>query len=199
MEEVFKRHGLPGRIRSDNGAPFAASSALLGLSRLSVWWLALGIDLERSRPGCPQDNGAHERLHLDISRQLEHTGYTERQAAFDLWRKEFNEERPHEALGMRFPSEVYRDSERKYEGTPEKLLYPGIESRRVKADGTMRFEGKVYFLSTALRGWDVGLAPVEGGRWEVRFGQLILGHLETLTEAFLPIVVQTSQETPKAA
>ena len=199
MEEVFKRHGLPGRIRSDNGAPFAASSALLGLSRLSSWWLALGIDLERSRPGCPQDNGAHERLHLDISRQLEHAGYTERQAAFDLWRKEFNEERPHEALGMRFPSEVYRDSERKYEGTPEKLLYPGIESRRVKTDGTMKFEGKVYFLSTALRGWNVGLAPVESGRWEVRFGRLVLGHLETLTEAFLPIVVQTSQEAPKAA
>ncbi len=199
MEEVFKRHGLPRRIRSDNGAPFAASSALLGLSRLSAWWLALGIDLERSRPGCPQDNGAHERLHLDISRQLERAGYTERQAAFDLWRKEFNEERPHEALGMRFPSEVYRDSERKYEGAPEKLLYPGIESRRVKPNGMINFEGKVYFLSTALEGWDVGLAPVEGGRWEVRFGRLVLGHLETATEAFLPIVAQTSQEVPKAA
>ena len=199
MEEVFKRHGLPRRIRSDNGAPFAASSALLGLSRLSAWWLALGIDLERSRPGCPQDNGAHERLHLDISRQLERAGYTERQAAFDLWRKEFNEERPHEALGMRFPSEVYRDSERKYEGAPEKLLYPGIESRRVKLNGMINFEGKVYFLSTALAGWDVGLAPVEGGRWEVRFGRLVLGHLETATEAFLPIVEQTSQEVPKAA
>jgi putative transposase len=198
MEEVFKRHGLPGRIRSDNGAPFASSCALLGLSRLSAWWLALGIDLERGRPGCPQDNGAHERMHLDISRQLEHAGYTERQAAFDLWRKEFNEERPHEALGMRFPSEVYRDSERKYEGTPEKLLYPGIESRRVKADGMMSFEGKVYFLSRALGGWDVGLAPVQVGRWEVRFGRLVLGHLEPAAEAFLPIVAQ-SQEVPKAA
>ena len=165
----------------------------------SAWWLALGIDLERSRPGCPQDNGAHERLHLDISRQLERAGYTERQAAFDLWRKEFNEERPHEALGMRFPSEVYRDSERKYEGAPEKLLYPGIESRRVKLNGMINFEGKVYFLSTALAGWDVGLAPVEGGRWEVRFGRLVLGHLETATEAFLPIVAPTSQEVPKAA
>ena len=199
MEEVFKRHGLPRRIRSDNGAPFAASSALLGLSRLSAWWLALGIDLERSRPGCPQDNGAHERLHLDISRQLERAGYTERQAAFDLWRKEFNDERPHEALGMRFPSEVYRDSERKYEGAPEKLLYPGIESRRVKPNGMIHFEGKVYFLSTALEGWEVGLAPVEGGRWEVRFGRLVLGHLETATEAFLPIVTPTSQEVAKAA
>ena len=185
VEEVFKRHGLPGRIRSDNGAPFAASSALLGLSRLSAWWLALG-------------NGAHERLHLDISRQLEHAGYTERQAAFDLWRKEFNEERPHEALGMRFPSEIYRDSERKYEGTPEKLLYPGIESRRVKSDGTMRFEGKVYFLSRALAGWDVGLAPVEEVRWEVRFGRLVLGHLEAAMEAFLPIVTLSSQEVSKA-
>jgi transposase InsO family protein len=171
MEEVFKRHGLPGRIRSDNGVPFASTSAPLGLSRLSAWWLALGIDLERGRPGCPQDNGAHERLHLDISRQLERTGYTERQAAFDLWRKEFNEERPHEALGMRFPSEVYRDSERKYEGTPEKLVYPGIESRRVKANGSIDFRSKWYFLSTALAGWDVGLSPVASGCWEVRFGR----------------------------
>jgi putative transposase len=199
MEEVFKRHGLPGRIRSDNGVPFASTSAPLGLSRLSAWWLALGIDLERGRPGCPQDNGAHERLHLDISRQLERTGYTERQAAFDLWRKEFNEERPHEALGMRFPSEVYRDSERKYEGTPEKLVYPGIESRRVKANGSIDFRSKWYFLSTALAGWDVGLSPVASGCWEVRFGRLVLGHLEEATEAFLPIVAQTSQEVPQAA
>ena len=199
MEEVFKRHGLPGRIRSDNGVPFASTSSPLGLSRLSAWWLALGIDLERGRPGCPQDNGAHERLHLDISRQLERTGYTERQAAFDLWRKEFNEERPHEALGMRFPSEVYRDSERKYEGTPEKLVYPGIESRRVKANGSVDFRSKWYFLSTALAGWDVGLSPVASGCWEVRFGRLVLGHLEEATEAFLPIVAQTSQEVPQAA
>ena len=199
MEEVFKRHGLPGRIRSDNGVPFASTSAPLGLSRLSAWWLALGIDLERGRPGCPQDNGAHERLHLDISRQLERAGYTERQAAFDLWRKEFNEERPHEALGMRFPSEVYRDSERKYEGTPEKLVYPGIESRRVKANGSIDFRSKWYFLSTALAGWDVGLSPVASGCWEVRFGRLVLGHLEEATEAFLPIVAQTSQEVPQAA
>ena len=85
------------------------------------------------------------------------------------------------------------------EGAPEKLLYPGIESRRVKPNGMINFEGKVYFLSTALAGWDVGLAPVEGGRWEVRFGRLFLGHLETATEAFLPIVAQTSQEVPKAA
>ena len=199
MEEVFKQHGLPGPIRSDNGVPFASTSAPLGLSRLSAWWLALGIDLERGRPGCPQDNGAHERLHLDISRQLERTGYTERQAAFDLWRKEFNEERPHEALGMRFPSEVYRDSERKYEGTPEKLVYPGIESRRVKANGSIDFRGKWYFLSTALAGWDVGLAPVGSERWEVRFGRLVLGHLEEATEAFLPIVPVSPTGVSEAA
>ena len=71
FEKLFERHGLPGAIRSDNGAPFASSQGLLGLSRLSAWWLALGIDLERGRPGCPQDNGAHERMHLDIRRELE--------------------------------------------------------------------------------------------------------------------------------
>jgi hypothetical protein len=78
-------------------------------------------------------------------------------------------------------------------------LYPGIESRRVRRDGTMSFEAKVYFLSRALGGWDVGLVPVAGDRWEVRFGRLVLGHLETTTEAFLPIVAQTSREVPKAA
>ena len=100
---------------------------------------------------------------------------------------------------MRFPSEVYRDSERKYEGTPEKLVYPGIESRRVKANGSIDFRGRWYFLSTALAGWDVGLAPVGSERWEVRFGRLVLGHLEEATEAFLPIVPVSPAGVSEAA
>ena len=103
FERLFERHGLPGAIRSDNGSPFASVQGLLGLSRLSAWWLVLGIDLERSRPGCPQDNGAHERLHRDVRRELEAGRIGRDQAAFDLWRDQYNTERPHEALGMRVP------------------------------------------------------------------------------------------------
>ena len=198
MEKVFEKHGLPRRIRSDNGSPFAASGSLLGLSRLSAWWMSLEIALERGRPGCPQDNGAHERLHLDISRQLEKVGYGERQAAFDLWRREFNEERPHEALGMKCPAEVYRNSERKYEGTPEKLEYPGIETRRVDRVGKISIQGAKYFLTTALRGLHVGLKPMQGGALEVRFGVLILGQIDTHTQAFAPIL-PVRKEVKKAA
>jgi transposase InsO family protein len=114
FERLFERHGLPQAIRSDNGAPFASVHGLFGLSRLSAWWVALGIDLERGRPGHPQDNGAHERMHGDISREIEALGQSD-QDSLDLWRESFNYERPHEALGMRCPGELYRASERKYE------------------------------------------------------------------------------------
>jgi len=121
FEQLFLRYGLPQMIRSDNGAPFAATSALLGLSRLSAWWVALGIDLERGRPGHPQDNGAHERLHRDISMELEGVTGAHAQAALDLWREQFNHERPHEALAMRTPGELYLPAPRKYHGTPTAL------------------------------------------------------------------------------
>ena len=91
------------------------------LSRLSAWWVALGIDLERGRPGHPQDNGAHERLHRDISMELEGVTGAHAQAALDLWREQFNHERPHEALAMRTPGELYLPAPRKYHGTPTAL------------------------------------------------------------------------------
>src|SRR5437868_1974923 len=138
FERIFARHGLPEAIRSDNGSPFASRQGLLGLSRLSVWWVVLGIDLERGRPGHPQDNAGHERMHKDISRELEAEGECE-QAALDVWRETFNYERPHEALGMRCPGEVYLASERKYEGTPEDLDYPKMCSRRGQPKGLNQF------------------------------------------------------------
>lgn len=188
LERLFERHGLPGSIRSDNGSPFASARSLLGLSKLSVWWLALGINLERGRPGCPQDNGGHERLHLDISRQLQQAGYTDRQAAFDLWRNEFNQERPHEALGMKFPCEIYKPSSRSYIGTPQQIVYPGIECRRVITGGRISYAGSQYFISTALDGWDVGLTPVSEGRLDVQFAGLTLGQIEPSSAAFLPVI-----------
>ena len=183
FERLFERHGLPGAIRSDNGSPFAHVRGLLGLSRLSAWWVALGIDLERGRPGHPQDNGGHERLHRDIRRELEPG--TAQQEALDLWRQEFNHERPHEALGMRCPGEVYQKSQRLYEGSPEDLEYPGLHARRVGPQGRIMWGGMPLFITTSLAGWSVGLKPMEKGRLEVWFGRLLLGWIDPATESFL--------------
>ena len=184
FERLFERAGLPEAIRSDNGAPFASVHGLLGLSRLSAWWVALGIDLERGRPGHPQDNGAHERMHRDISREIEALGQSD-QEAMDMWRQSFNYERPHEALLMRCPGELYHVSERKYQGTPEDLDYPQMCSRRVSAQGTIKLEGQTLFLSSALAGWSVGLKPITEQRMEVWFGPLLLGEVNLATSGFI--------------
>src|SRR5438552_3977043 len=159
-------------------------TGLWGLTRLSAWWVALGIDLERGRPGHPQDNGAHERMHKDISRELEATGQSD-QEALDLWRQSFNYERPHEALLMRCPGELYRISERKYQGTTEDLDYPQMCSRRVSAQGAIKLDGQTLFLSSALAGWSVGLKPISQQRMEVWFGRLLLGEVDLATSGFI--------------
>ncbi len=187
FERLFEAHGLPGAIRSDNGAPFASVQGLLGLSRLSAWWLALGINLERSRPGCPQDNGAHERMHRDIRRELQAGRIGREQEAFDLWRREYNNQRPHEALAMRVPAEVYQPSERRYEGTPEDVDYGAMEARRVNRGGCIKYRGAVYAISKALCGWSVGVSPREDDVVEVFFSKLLLGHIQPATESFAPV------------
>ena len=184
FERLFERHGLPEAIRSDNGSPFASVHGVLGLSRLSVWWVALGIDLERGRPGHPQDNGAHERMHGDISREIETLGETD-QHCLDLWQQAFNYERPHEALGMRCPGELYLASPRKYEGTPEDLDYPQMCTRRVCAKGTIKLDGQRLFLSTSLAGWSVGLKPITSDVMEVWFGRLLLGQIDLSASNFI--------------
>jgi putative transposase len=194
FERLFVKHGLPGAIRSDNGSPFANTAAVLGLTRLSAWWLVLGIDLERSRPGCPQDNGGHERLHLDIHLELERQRLGEQQAQLDEWRQTFNEERPHEALGMKFPAEVYRCSDQKFTSSPEDLHYNDMASRKVQKLGTIKWDGASYFISTALQGWSVGVQPTGEGLCHVWFGRLLLGELEPATASFHPAQPQSSQE-----
>jgi len=199
FERIFERHGLPEAIRSDNGSPFASRQGVLGLSRLSAWWVVLGIDLERGRPGHPQDNAGHERMHKDISRELEAEGACD-QAALDVWRESFNYERPHEALGMRCPGEVYLASERKYEGTPEDLDYPKMCSRRVSPKGLISLEGQPLFLSASLGGWSVGLKPIAEDLMEVWFGRLLLGQVDLGTRNFSRADIRpkkTSNETEK--
>jgi putative transposase len=184
FEQLFERQGLPQAIRSDNGAPFASINGLLGLSRLSAWWIALGIDLERGRPAHPQDNGAHERMHLDISREIEAMGRSD-QAALDLWRHSFNYERPHDALGLLTPAELYRGSPRKYKGTPEDLEYPNMCTRRVSQHGMIKMDAQPLFLTTALAGWSVGLKPVAPEVLEVWFGRLLLGQVDLTISSFI--------------
>ena len=182
FERLFALHGMPAAIRSDNGSPFAHVKGVMGLSRLSAWWVALGIDLERNRPGHPQDNGGHERMHRDIDLELQPS--TAEQSVLDLWRQEFNQERPHEALGMRCPAEVYQSSHRKYEGTPEDLEYPGMASRKVTARGTIGLKAKHVFIGSSLAGWSVGLKPLREAAYEVWFGRLLLGWIDPATESF---------------
>jgi putative transposase len=192
FEQLFERRGLPQCIRSDNGSPFAHTAALWGLTRLSAWWIALGIDLERNRPACPQDNPAHERFHLDISKELEKPRLGEQQAELDEWRRTFNEERPHEALGMRTPAEVYCQSNSQYEGTPEDLLYPGMETRRVLKTGVIVWNRQQIFISTALQNWSVGLEPYQE-RFNVWFARLLLGRLDPHTASFEPLIPTPQQ------
>lgn len=122
FERLFKERGLPEGIRSDNGAPFASANALFNLSKLSVWWLRLGIQIERIKPGCPQQNGRHERMHLTLKKEATRPpgmNSLQQQATFDDFISEFNTERPHEALNMKCPAEVYTASRRQYNGLPE--------------------------------------------------------------------------------
>lgn len=197
FERLFAQHGLPAAIRSDNGSPFACTKAIFGLTRLSAWWLALGIDLERGRPGCPQDNGAHERLHADIAREIEAARLGEQQASLDIWRRIFNHERPHEALAMKCPGEVYTPSLRKYAPLAD-LTYEKMRRLKVNVIGSVRWKTKLIFLSTALTGWSVGLEPCADGNWGVWFGRLRLGQIDTQTLTFhsaQPVEVrQTSQQ-----
>ena len=126
FERLFRERGLPQAIRSDNGVPFASPNGLFSLSKLSVWWLRLGIDIERIKPGHPEQNGRHERMHLTLKKETTRPpgmNSLQQQARFDEFITEFNTERPHEALGMKCPAEVYSASTRPYDGLPE-LSYP---------------------------------------------------------------------------
>src|SRR5213592_780978 len=126
FERVFKDFGLPKAIRTDNGVPFASAHALFGLSKLAVWWLRLGIGIERIKPGHPQQNGRHERMHLTLKKEATRPpgmNSLQQQDRFDAFVHEFNAERPHEALAMKCPAELYLPSARSYAGLPE-LTYP---------------------------------------------------------------------------
>ena len=188
FERLFATQGLPEVIRSDNGSPFACTRAPLGLSRLSAWWLALGIDLDRIPPGRPDQNGAHERMHRDMALEVEAASATDvvqQQAALEVWRNAYNHERPHEAIGMRVPAELYAASPRKYEAGEVTLEYPlGYLCRRVSLKGDIHVHGARVQVSEALASWDVGLEPA-GDRYGLWFCRLRLGEVDLSSEKFM--------------
>ena len=179
FEQVFRDYGMPDVMLSDNGSPFANTQALKGLTRLSAWWVALGIRVVRSRVGCPQDNGGHERMHRDMAKELERfpaRTIPEQQRACDRWRHEFNEHRPHESLGMKSPADVYRRSFKLFPEAPLALVYPEhMESRLISSAGTMRYAGKQRFLARGLAGHRVGVEPLPENRFKVWFADICLG------------------------
>jgi len=199
MVRVFEKHGLPEVIRSDNGSPFAASQSPLGLSRLSAWWLTLGIDLDRIAPGRPDQNGGHERMHRDIASEVECRAQNDpqtQQAVLDVWRRTFNEERPHEALGMRVPQDLYAVSPRKYDPAPVELEYPASYAvRKVSAVGSVKIAGHQAIVSEALVGCDVGLEPITQERYGVWFCRLRLGELDLSTDKFHAACTGSPSET----
>lgn len=168
FERLFARYGLPKAIQTDNGTPFVGQNTWHGLSALSVWWTSLGIEHYRSRPATPSDNGSHERLHRDISLELEAFAALTRerqQEACDRWRHDHNHHRPHEANAMKTPASVYRRSAVEYLGREQEPAYPEeMHVRFADLYGCIKFKGKRLFLSSTLRRRGVGLEPTGSAR-----------------------------------
>lgn len=181
FQHLFAERGLPNAIRSDNGLPFASPNGLYNLSRLSVWWLRLGIAIERIKPGHPQQNGRHERMHLTLKREATRPpgmNSLQQQARFDGFLKEFNTERPHEALAMKVPADLYTASSRPYQGLPE-LSYPFHDRDiLVTACGRLCMHRKKINISTVMAGQRLGIKEVDDGIWLVSFMHYDLGYID---------------------
>lgn len=199
FERVFKEYGLPKTIRTDNGVPFASPYALFGLSKLSVWWLRLGISIERIKPGNPQQNGRHERTHLTLKKEATKPAgdnLLQQQETFDRFIEEFNRQRPHQALEMKYPEEVYRPSPRPYRGL-QNVAYPFHDRTiTVTCCGRICIRGKKVNLSQVFSGQNVGVKEVSDGIWLVTFMDYDLGYfdeeskkLEPLEYPFAPEIV----------
>jgi hypothetical protein len=182
FRKLFRELGLPEAIRTDNGAPFA-TRGLHGLGVLAVWWMRLGIVHQRSRPGSPQDNGQHERMHRDLKREATRppaASMRAQQYKLNLFRHRYNDERPHEALDGAVPADLWTPSPRPYpEGGPRPPQYPlNLEIRRVSSAGAFRLNAHQVFLSTALAGHDIALEEIEDGLWNIVFYRTLLGRFD---------------------
>lgn len=187
---VFKEYGLPLAIRTDNGIPFASGNSLYGLTKLSVWWLRLGIGIERIRPGNPQENGRHERMHLTLKKETTRPpgdNQIMQQEKFDDFIRVFNFERPHQGLQMKYPSEIYKPSERQYKGI-EPVFYPFHDKTiQVTKCGRICERNWKVNLSSAFAGQQVGIKEVEDGIWVVSFLDYDLGYFDEAGKRVEPV------------
>ena len=190
FERLFREKGLPTAIRSDNGVPFASPNGLFNLSKLAVWWLRLGIEIERIKPGQPQQNGRHERMHRTLKAETTRPpemNFLQQQARFDDFVDEFNTERPHEAIDMKRPAELYRPAPRAYDGLPE-IAYP-LHDRDVLVTvcGRICMHRKKINISTALSGQRLGIKEVDDGIWLVSFMHYDLGYIDLEQKTLQPL------------
>jgi transposase InsO family protein len=186
LRRLFRAHGLPDAIRSDNGSPFA-STGIHGLNGLNVWWLQLGISHQRITPGSPQENGAHERLHRTLKARATKppaANLNLQQRVFNEFQHTYNALRPHEALDDETPASRWTPAARAY---PERIAppeYPGhVEVRRISTAGTFRLHSGQYFLSQALNGEFVGFEEVQDGVWNILYYTTLLGRFDERTHA----------------
>jgi transposase InsO family protein len=190
FEQLFRERGLPAAIRTDNGVRFASPNALFNLSKFTVWWLRLGIAIERIKPGHPQQNGRHERMHRTLKQATTRPAAMnsqQQQARFDTFLKEFNDERPHEAIAMKVPAELYLPSPRIYRGLGE-LNYPFHDKSIIVTEcGRNCFYGKKINLSIVLEGQKLGLKEVDEGIWLVSFMHYDLGYIDLEQKTLQPI------------
>ena len=188
FETVFGECGLPVAIRTDNGPPFA-SPAPAGLSRLSMWWLRLGIRHERIEPGCPEQNGRHERLHQTLQQETADppaANLRRQQERFRDFEREYNQQRPHEALGNRTPASVYVLSARPYPARLPELAYPpGVQFRLISHNGYLSWKRDRVFVSEVLAREQVGLLEGEQEVYEVYYGPLLLGWFDSSERVFV--------------
>ena len=178
---IFLKNGLPEYMRTDNGPPFGNVLNAWGLTKLSVWWMSLGIKIDRIDPGHPEQNGAHERMHKDMKKELQNKiqgDLREHQKVFDKWRKEFNEVRPHEALGMKTPKELYKKSPRKYYEDEAEIVYAGrMRGRKVNDRGFFNYYNQRIFVGNPFSGYYVGVKELPGKWTEVWFDNFKLGEI----------------------
>jgi len=186
FQRLFQEYGLPQAIRTDNGTPFAAATAIGRLSRLSAWWIRLGIRPELTQPSHPEQNGSHERMHRTLKAETTRPPSANRSAQqrkFESFRREYNEERPHEHLNQKSPAHLYASSPRPYPDRLPEPQYPGhFEVRKVSKNGGIRWKKGWVNISHSLLEQNVGLEEVADGVWSLYFGPLLLGrfHEDTL-------------------
>jgi hypothetical protein len=202
FEKIFREYGLPVAVRSDNGPPFATRTAG-GLSKLSIWWIHLGIMPDRIEPGKPQQNGRHERMHLTLKNETANppaSTFGRQQIRFNEFQKEYNELRPHEALDMQTPSSRYIASARAYPSRLPEIEYPDDwQLRRVCGCGVFHWHHQKVFISQTLHGETIALQAIDDRYWQTRFATIPLGIFDSWKRRILTSAQQRRLDRKRAA